>query len=70
MPPNLSHAFSEDETPTKPVLSSSTLAVAAQIERRAEIAIEKLLVAPDDDTLVSACEDLAEIRRLAGQVMR
>ncbi len=70
MPANVSHAFDENEIPTKPILSSATLAVAAKIERLCELAIEKLLIDPDPHTILSATEDLAAIRSLAGEVMR
>jgi hypothetical protein len=62
--------FPTDEAPTKPILCSATLVVASKIERLCELALEKLLVDPDPHTIVSACEDLAQIRQLAGQVMR
>ena len=62
--------FDAEETPTKPVLCSATLVVSAKIERLCELAIEKLMIDPDAPAILSAAEDLVEIRRLAGQVMR
>ena len=62
--------FDNDEAPTKPVLCSATLVVSAKIERLCELAIEKLMIDPDAPAILSAAEDLVEIRRLAGQVMR
>lgn len=62
--------FDAEEAPTKQILCSSTLVIAAKIERLCELAIEKLLVGPDAPAILSAAEDMAEIRRLAGRVMR
>jgi hypothetical protein len=44
--------------------------LAARVDRLAELAIEKLMVAPDHDALLSAAEDLAQIRAIAGTVLR
>jgi hypothetical protein len=61
-----------DETPTKVSdnFPSATLMLAARVDRLAELALERLQVAPDDDALASACADLAQIRALAGAVTR
>lgn len=62
----------DDETPTKrrDNFPSATIMLAARVDRLAELAIEKLMVAPDHDALLSAAEDLAQIRAIAGTVLR
>lgn len=49
---------------------SATLVLAARVDRLAELAIERLTFDPDPHTIVEALADLAQIRTLAGKVMR
>ena len=71
MTTNLAVRFDEDETPTKKITNvpSATLALAARVNRLAELASEKLTVDPDADAVLSALEDLAAIRTLACAVL-
>jgi hypothetical protein len=64
-------AFEEDETPTRKILNvpSATLALAARMNRLAELAAEKLQVDPDADAILSAIDDLTAIRSLASAVL-
>lgn len=72
MLPTVTHEVDHDEIPTKQSdnFPSATIVLAARVDRLAELAIEKLTVAPDENTLVSAAADLAQIRRLAAEVLR
>jgi hypothetical protein len=60
-----------DEPPTKPSenVPSRALIRAARIVRVATLAIERLMVAPDENAITAAVGDLCEIRALAGEVL-
>ena len=65
-------SWPDQEPPTKPIspVSSRELTRASRIDRLAELAIERLMVAPDDDALAAAVESLVQIRTLANEVLR
>lgn len=62
----------ESESPTRPILNlrSPVLTALTRIERHAELAIERLGIDPDQDTVLAALEDLAAIRRLCQGALR
>lgn len=73
MPANLFVLTTEDnDSPTKPItnLPSYVLSAMTSIERRAELAIERLTFDPDPHTIVEALSDLAKIRAIARSVTR
>ncbi len=68
---NSSTTWSE-EAPTKPVadVPSKLLAFASRVDRLAALAEERLQVGPDQDAVLAALADLAQVRALAGTVLR
>lgn len=58
------------EVPTRRMSAEQTLAAVTRIDRLAELALERLAVAPDPQAVQAACEDLESIRGLAAQVIR
>jgi hypothetical protein len=68
--PNSTHW--PDESPTKPAefVPSRLISFAMRIDRLAQLAIERLEVGPDDDARLAAMADLAQVRALAGTVLR
>jgi hypothetical protein len=64
------HDDEENEQATKRVddVPSATLLALSRIGRLAEVARERLTVAPDDEALATACTELAEIEALAKAV--
>lgn len=67
----VTHDF-PDEQPTRPTahISARDLVLTARIRRLAELAIERLEVAPDPDAITEALGDLARIRDLCAEVCR
>jgi hypothetical protein len=61
-----------DEPPTKPTIpiTSREIARASRIDRLAELAIERLMVDPDGDSLIAAVESLVQIRSLTHEVLK
>jgi ApbE superfamily uncharacterized protein (UPF0280 family) len=61
-----------DEVPTKQQehVPTKLLAFASRIDRLAELALERLAVAPDADAVAGAIADLVQVRTLAGDVLR
>jgi hypothetical protein len=68
---NVTHLF-PDEPPTSKIenVPSRTLTTLARIDRLAAVAAERLAVDPDADAIVAALEDLAQLRALAGALIR
>lgn len=72
MPTNVT-AFTSDETPTTrrvENLRSPVLTALAQIDRLAELSIERLLIHPDNEALDLCVAELSRIRSLVEGVMR
>jgi hypothetical protein len=68
MLPSLVDPNDHDEIPTKVILSSATLIALGRIHRLAKLARERLIVAPDDEALATACDELSQIEALAREV--
>lgn len=61
-----------DEAPTRKTqrVPQTLLSFATRVDRLAELALERLQVAPDADALAGAVTDLVQIRALAEGVLR
>jgi len=59
-----------DEHPTRKAhaQNAKALAFARRVERLADLALEKLIIRPDPDSICSAIEDLGAILKLAKEV--
>jgi hypothetical protein len=62
----------KSEPPTKPAENHTgkMIAFAMRVDRLAALAIERLEVSVDDDARLAALADLAQVRALAGTVLR
>ncbi|HEV3192143.1 MAG TPA: hypothetical protein VGY54_16640 [Polyangiaceae bacterium] len=70
--PNVERNAFPDEPPTKKMSNtpSALLAFASRVDRLAELALERLQVAPDAEAVAAALGELVQIRALTAGVLR